>query len=332
MISQVQLDAVRDTLAATQAIDAQPPDHPHTDAAYPSLIARRRLQGIEGRVLEKATATSRGMAVIDIHTDVRDAMGANLVNTIAEAVADRLAELAEANVGLRILSNLADRRCVRVKARVNVAELATENYDGEEVRDGIVASRFASSIHTAPYRSSIMNGVDAAVSPPATAGMASKRRARLRRRQGRGRRLRPAGGSRRRKTRLVGHVELHGGGRVGGTPRVHPGGAGARSSASARRRVGAIMACAGWPELCSACARWPRRHSAGHMSLHARSLAFASAPGELVAAWRRAPRACGDRAASGKLKGNGGTGNPRGEVPVITRVVGPRPMPCRCHR
>ncbi|MEQ1651389.1 MAG: IS66 family transposase zinc-finger binding domain-containing protein, partial [Hyphomicrobium sp.] len=53
-------------------------------------------------------------------------------------------ELADASVGLRILSNLADRRCVRVKVRIPAAVLASANHSGNEVRDGIVsASRFA---------------------------------------------------------------------------------------------------------------------------------------------------------------------------------------------
>ena len=90
------------------------------DAAYPVADrARRRHPRHRGARRSSADRrTSRGMLAVAPHVDVRDAMGANLVNTIAEAVADRLAELAEAEVGLRILSNLADRRCVRVHCRV----------------------------------------------------------------------------------------------------------------------------------------------------------------------------------------------------------------------
>src|SRR4029077_19579152 len=93
------------------------------------------------RILEGATATHGGMLVVHLFIDCRDAMGANLVNTIAEAVAPRLAELSRGHVGLRILSNLADRRCVRVKVRVPAAMLKTENHSGEEVRGGIVSAR-----------------------------------------------------------------------------------------------------------------------------------------------------------------------------------------------
>src|SRR5690348_4205372 len=168
MISQVQLDAVRDTLAATQAIDAHAAEIIRmADAAYPSLVARGGgCRGIEVRTLKRSTAHEPGMLAVHLYVDVRDAMGANLVNTIAEAVAPRLGELADADVGLRILSNLADRRCVRVTCRVPAHCLATDGHKGEEVRDGIVlASRFAEldPYRAATHNKGIMNGVDAVV-------------------------------------------------------------------------------------------------------------------------------------------------------------------------
>lgn len=104
-----------------------------------------------------------GLFVVHLHVDVRDAMGANMVNTMAEAIAPRLAELTGGTIGLRILTNLAERRCVRVRCSVPPAMLATETLDGAQVRDRIVlASRFA---ERDPYRAvthnkGIMNGVD----------------------------------------------------------------------------------------------------------------------------------------------------------------------------
>ena len=70
--------------------------------------ARRRRAGRRVRV-SSATPADR-MMVVHVIVDCRDAMGANLVNTVAEAVADRLAEIARGEVGLRILSNLCDKR------------------------------------------------------------------------------------------------------------------------------------------------------------------------------------------------------------------------------
>jgi len=104
--------------------------------------------------------------VVHVHVDCRNAMGANMVNTVAEALAARVAVLAGGRSGLRILTNLCDRRCVRVKARVPVAALGTPVLDGAAVREGIVAaSRFAEDdpYRAATHNKGIMNGVDAVV-------------------------------------------------------------------------------------------------------------------------------------------------------------------------
>jgi hydroxymethylglutaryl-CoA reductase len=93
-------------------------------------------------------------------------MGANMVNTAAETVAERLAVLTGGRSGLRILTNLCDRRLVRVRTRVPAAALATVDLDGAAVRDGIVAaSRFAEDdpYRAATHNKGIMNGVDAVV-------------------------------------------------------------------------------------------------------------------------------------------------------------------------
>lgn len=109
--------------------------------------------------------------VVHLIVDTRDAMGANAVNSMAEAAAPLLAELTGGSVALRILSNLADRRLLRARATWTPAALggATSDgktLDGEAVRDGIVrAGRFAAAD---PYRATthnkgIMNGVSAVV-------------------------------------------------------------------------------------------------------------------------------------------------------------------------
>ncbi len=105
-----------------------------------------------------------GMLVVHIYVDCCDAMGANLVNNVAEAVGDRIAELGRGRRGLRILSNLCDRRCVRVRAHVPVEALSTQTHGGGLVIDGIVnASRFAEAdpYRAATHNKGIMNGIDA---------------------------------------------------------------------------------------------------------------------------------------------------------------------------
>jgi hydroxymethylglutaryl-CoA reductase len=110
------------------------------------------------------------MVIVHIRVDCRDAMGANLVNTICEGLADRLGALARGRVGLRILSNLCDDRLVTVTCRIADATLAAADghlaADGAAVRRGVIeASRFAEldPYRAATHNKGIMNGVDAVV-------------------------------------------------------------------------------------------------------------------------------------------------------------------------
>lgn len=101
------------------------------------------------------------MLVAELIVDTRDAMGANAVNTMAEALAPRIEKITGGRVILRILSNLAEFRLVRSKATFD-----KELLGGEEVVDDIIAAwAFAEAD---PYRCSthnkgIMNGIDAVV-------------------------------------------------------------------------------------------------------------------------------------------------------------------------
>lgn len=104
--------------------------------------------------------------VIHLIYDVRDAMGANAVNTACERLAPRIEALTGGRVHLRILSNLADRRLARASCVIPVDDLAFEDYSGEQVRDGIIeAWAFAASdsYRAATHNKGIMNGVDAVV-------------------------------------------------------------------------------------------------------------------------------------------------------------------------
>ncbi|AYR25250.1 hydroxymethylglutaryl-CoA reductase, degradative [Herbaspirillum rubrisubalbicans] len=108
--------------------------------------------------------TRRGaMVVTHLIVDVRDAMGANTVNTMAEAVAGHIEEITAGKVRLRILSNLADLRLARARVKVSAEVLATNAYRGEEVIDGIVdAYEFAAvdPYRAATHNKGIMNGID----------------------------------------------------------------------------------------------------------------------------------------------------------------------------
>ncbi|MFX0123615.1 MAG: hydroxymethylglutaryl-CoA reductase, degradative [Candidatus Hodarchaeota archaeon] len=119
-------------------------------------------RGINVKVLPN---TLKGFMVItELLVDVRDAMGANAVNTMNEAVASLLESITGGQALLRIISNLADRRLVRARAVFKATELETQDMRGEEVVEGILnAYAFAEAD---PYRCSthnkgIMNGIDA---------------------------------------------------------------------------------------------------------------------------------------------------------------------------
>ncbi|MEM1737426.1 MAG: hydroxymethylglutaryl-CoA reductase, degradative, partial [Nitrososphaerota archaeon] len=132
MIGQIQLVGIKDPHAARLEILR------HRDEILeianeqdPVLV---KLGGgardLEARVLETRLGP---MLIVHLIVDVRDAMGANAVNTMAEAVAPRLASITGGRYRLRIISNLADKRLVRAWTRV-----PPEAVGGKEIAEGIV--------------------------------------------------------------------------------------------------------------------------------------------------------------------------------------------------
>jgi hydroxymethylglutaryl-CoA reductase len=280
MISQIQLVEVRDAAAAIAAIErARAEILAMADRAVPGLVARGGgARGLEVRVLGEP---QDAMIVAHVLVDCRDAMGANLINTVAEAVADRLAELAGAKVGLRILSNLCDKRCVRVRCRVPAEVLATDDMDGQAVIDGIVnASRFAEldPYRAATHNKGIMNGVDAVVIATGNDWRAVEAGAHAY--AARSGRYAPLSIWRRDGDALTGTLELPLAlGTVGGTLRVHPS---ARLSlrvmnVEAASELAAVAAAVGLASnLAAVRALATDGIQRGHMALHARSVALAA--------------------------------------------------------
>lgn len=119
---------------------------------------------LEVRIIESSPIG--GFLVVHLIYDVRDAMGANAVNTACERLAPRIEAITGGKVHLRILSNLADRRIARARCMIPVKELAFDDFSGEEVRDGIItAYAFAAAdpYRAATHNKGIMNGVDSVV-------------------------------------------------------------------------------------------------------------------------------------------------------------------------
>ncbi len=166
MIGQLQLLDIADLAAARDRILA------HSD----ELLA---LAGKVDPVLSRFGGGPRGIEVREIHEspigpflvlhliyDVRDAMGANAINTALEQLAPRVAEISGGRPHLRILSNLADRRLARAECTVPLDELGFDTYSPEAVRDGIIeawAFAAADPYRAATHNKGIMNGVDAVV-------------------------------------------------------------------------------------------------------------------------------------------------------------------------
>jgi len=113
---------------------------------------------VETRVIQSKVGP---MLIVELDVDCRDAMGANAVNTMCEAVAPMIEELAGGRVYLRIITNLATKRLAKAWCTV-----PKESVGGEEVVDGIVnASAFAAAdpFRAATHNKGIMNGIIAVI-------------------------------------------------------------------------------------------------------------------------------------------------------------------------
>ncbi len=113
------------------------------------------VKDVETKILKEDTL------LIHILVDCRDAMGANAVNTMCEALAPYIENLTGGSVVLRIISNLADKRLVKVKAVFDKEKLG-----GEEVVDSILKAYELAELtpyRTATHNKGIMNGIDAVV-------------------------------------------------------------------------------------------------------------------------------------------------------------------------
>ena len=243
-------------------------------------------RGLEVRVLD----SPRGpMVVVHLLYDVRDAMGANAVNTACERLAPRIEALSGGRVFLRILSNLADHRLTRARVVIPEEALAFDDFSGEAVAEGIEAAwAFAAAdpYRAATHNKGIMNGVDAVVvatgndwrAVEAGAHAYAARDGRYTslstwRRDGRG--------------HLVGTLEMPMAvGIVGGATRVHPTVRtalkvlGVETAAELAQIIVSVGLAQNFAALRALATEGIQR---GHMTLHARQVAIAAgAEGELI--------------------------------------------------
>lgn len=212
--------------------------------------------------------------VAHLIVDCRDAMGANAVNTMAEALAPRIEELTGGKVYLRIISNLADLRLARAKAVFKAEEIG-----GREVAEGIIQAAALAEVD--PYRAAthnkgIMNGVTALVLATGNDTRAVEAGAHA---------YASVGGCYRSLTHyemnrdgdLVGTIELPAAvGLVGGATRVHPVAKaavkilGVKSADDLSRIIAAVGLAQNFAALRALASEGIQR---GHMTLHAKNIA-----------------------------------------------------------
>jgi hydroxymethylglutaryl-CoA reductase len=160
MIGQIQTVRIKDPYAAKmRVLQAKEEILKKANDQDPVLIS---VGGGAKDLDAKVIHTTQGpMLIAELHVDCRDAMGANAVNTMAEAVAPMIERITGGRVYLRIISNLATKRLARAWCTV-----PKEAVDGEEVVDGIVnAYAFAAAdpYRAATHNKGILNGIIAVV-------------------------------------------------------------------------------------------------------------------------------------------------------------------------
>jgi len=160
MIGQIQLTGVSDPEAARSAILKKKDEIIELCNSKDPMLVKYGggARDVEVRVI----STDRGpMVITHILVDCRDAMGANAVNTMAEAIAPLIERITGGRVYLRIISNLAEHRLARAEAVFD-----RDLIGGEEVVEGILeAYEFAKAdpFRAATHNKGVMNGISAAV-------------------------------------------------------------------------------------------------------------------------------------------------------------------------
>ncbi len=163
MIAQVQLLDVPDAVKAESAILAAKDQILGAADTSPTLT---RLGGGPKEIeVRQLTGTPAGpMLIVHLLIDCQDAMGANAANTAAEAAAPLLERLSGGRAGLRILSNLSDRRRAWAEVEIPADAFRSNAFSGSEVIHGITeanAFAYADPYRAATHNKGIFNGVDA---------------------------------------------------------------------------------------------------------------------------------------------------------------------------
>jgi len=233
----------------------------------------------------KVIPTTQGpMLITELHVDCRDAMGANAVNTMAEAVAPMIERITGGRVYLRIISNLATKRLARAWCVV-----PKESVGGEEVVDGIInAYAFAAAdpYRAATHNKGILNGITAVIIATCNDHRAIEAGAHAYAAKN-GQYAALSTWEKNESGDLIGSIELPMAvGLIGGAVRTHPIAKIALKILGVKtaNEFGEVLAAIGLAQNLGALRALAREGiQRGHMSLHARNIAVAAgASGELI--------------------------------------------------
>jgi hydroxymethylglutaryl-CoA reductase len=285
MQAQIQvLDTVDPAGARVRLLEARDELIETANAQDPALISFGG--GVHDLVVRLVESRAGTYVVAHLVVDVRDAMGANAVNTMAEAVAQRAGEIAGGRTLLRILTNKADMRLARARAVFDAEALG-----GPEVVDNIVhASALAESdpYRAATHNKGIMNGITAVVMATGNDTRAVEAGAHSHAVDDLGRYVALSHFEKDAEGHLSGVLELPMPvGLVGGATKVHPVARAAVQILNPRdaRQLAEVVVAAGLAQnLAALRALATEGIQRGHMSLHARNVAVsAGATGDEVA-------------------------------------------------
>ncbi|OIJ31129.1 hydroxymethylglutaryl-CoA reductase, degradative [Staphylococcus sp. LCT-H4] len=164
MIGQIVFDAVEDTEALEITINnLEPKIKKIADEVYPSIIER----GGGYRRIEIDKFPNEGMLSLKVFVDTKDAMGANMLNTILEGITSYLKnELEGIDILMSILSNHATASVVKVQGEVAVAALSKGGHDGETVAKRMERASVLAQVdihRAATHNKGVMNGIHAVV-------------------------------------------------------------------------------------------------------------------------------------------------------------------------
>ena len=289
MIGQMQVLDIADLDKAKKALEAE--REALLAAADVSDPLLKKLGGgardLQVRVIDDSPIGP--FLVIHLIMDVRDAMGANAINTALEKLSPLVERISGGRVLLRILSNLADRRLAKAACAIPIEALATDKFSGEEVRDRIIeawAFAAADPYRAATHNKGIMNGVDAVVLATGNDWRAVEAGAHAYAARS-GKYTSLSTWSKGKNGELIGELEMPlAVGTVGGATRVHPGAGAALKlmGVTSSRELAEVIVSVGLAQNLGALrALATEGIQRGHMALHARQVAAAAgAPPELV--------------------------------------------------